>query len=93
MQSLTAKLGFPMATMTIRNLDEALKARLRVRAAEHGKSMEEEARDILRAALSTVGGTPVDLGRAIHARFAAVGGVDLPFAPREPIREPAGFGS
>lgn len=82
-----------MATMTIRNLDEALKARLRVRAAEHGKSMEEEARDILRAALSTEAGAPVDLGRAIHARFAVLGGVDLPATPREPIREPTSFGS
>ena len=82
-----------MATMTIRNLDEALKARLRVRAAEHGKSMEEEARDILRAALSTEAQATVDLGRAIQARFAALGGIDLPAAPREPIREPTGFGS
>lgn len=82
-----------MATMTIRNLDEALKARLRVRAAEHGKSMEEEARDILRAALSREAGAPVDLGRAIHARFTALGGIDLPPTPRHPIREPEGFGS
>jgi plasmid stability protein len=64
-----------------------------VRAAEHGKSMEEEARDILRAALSTEAGAPVDLGRAIHARFAAVGGIDLPPTPRDPIREPEDFGS
>lgn len=41
-----------MATMTIRNLDEQLKARLRIRAAQHGRSMEDEARDILRTALS-----------------------------------------
>jgi len=82
-----------MATMTIRNLDEALKSRLRVRAAEHGKSMEEEARDILRAALSTDVSAPVDLGRAIHTRFAALGGIDLPPTTREPIREPTGFGS
>ena len=43
--------GFPMATMTIRNLDDELKARLRLRAARHGQSMEEEARSILRSAL------------------------------------------
>ena len=41
-----------MASMTIRNLDDSLKKRLRVRAAEHGKSMEEEAREIWRSALS-----------------------------------------
>jgi plasmid stability protein len=39
--------------MTIRNLDDGLKKRLRIRAAAHGRSMEDEARDILRAALST----------------------------------------
>ena len=40
-----------MASITVRNLDEGLKRRLRVRAAENGKSMEQEVRDILRAAL------------------------------------------
>lgn len=42
-----------MATMTIRNLDDDVKARLRVRAAQHGRSMEEEARSILSAALAS----------------------------------------
>ena len=37
-----------MASITIRNLDDGIKRRLRVRAAEHGRSMEEEAREILR---------------------------------------------
>ena len=40
-----------MASITVRNLDDGLKRRLRVRAAENGKSMEQEVRDILRAAL------------------------------------------
>lgn len=82
-----------MTTMTIRNLDEALIHRLRLRAAEHGKSMEEEALDILRDALSAEARAPVDLGRAIHTRFAALGGIDLALAPRDPIRESTGFGS
>ena len=62
-----------MASITIRNLDDGLKRRLRIRAAENGRSMEEEVRDILRR---TVGESPPpnDLGRAIHARFAALGG-------------------
>ncbi len=80
-----------MSTMTIRNIDEALKSRLRVRAAIHGKSMEEEARDILRAALSAETPTASDLGQAIKNRFASLGGVDLPDPPREPIREPGLF--
>jgi antitoxin FitA len=80
-----------MATMTIRNIDEALKARLRVRAAIHGRSMEEEARDILRAALSREPQSMGDLGQAIRNRIATLGGVELPETPREPIREPADF--
>ena len=42
-----------MASITIRNLDEALKRRLRVRAAENNRSMEQEAREILREAYWT----------------------------------------
>jgi plasmid stability protein len=80
-----------MASITIRNLDEALKRSLRIRAAEHGRSMEEEARDILRQAMSRP--TPAaDLGRAIHRRFAALGGVDLDLPPREAMPPPARLG-
>lgn len=80
-----------MASMTIRNIDEALKARLRIRAAEHGRSMEEEARDILRAALSATAPRPDNLFDAIRAHFGPLGGVDLPEVPREPMREPVDF--
>ena len=75
-----------MAVMTIRNIDDSIKARLRVRAAMHGRSMEDEARDILRSALSSEQPQPRDLGRAIHRRFARLGGIDLPVVAREPIR-------
>jgi plasmid stability protein len=62
-----------MAGITIRNLDDALKRRLRIRAAEHGRSMEEKARDILR---KEVGATapPVNLAAAIRTRIAPLGG-------------------
>lgn len=83
--------GCPVAVMTIRNIDEAIKARLRVRAAMHGRSMEDEARDILRSALSTEVPRPRSLGQAIHDRFAALGGVDLPETPREAARDPIVF--
>ena len=46
----TADATSPMASITIRNLDPAVKERLRVRAARHGRSMEDEARRILREA-------------------------------------------
>ncbi|OLP59667.1 plasmid stabilization protein [Xaviernesmea oryzae] len=77
-----------MSTMTIRNLDDALKRRLRVRAAEHGRSMEDEARDILRAALSVEAARHPSLVEAIRARVSAVGGVELELPAREPIRTP-----
>jgi plasmid stability protein len=76
-----------MASMTIRNLDEGLKARLRIRAATHGKSMEEEARDILRSALSSEAARPRNLVESIRARLAPLGGIDLPVVAREPIRD------
>lgn len=80
-----------MASMTIRNLDDGLKARLRVRAATHGKSMEDEARDILRAALSADVPRP-SLFKSVRTRLkAAGGGVDLEVPTREAIRAPAGF--
>lgn len=80
-----------MAVMTIRNIDDAIKRRLRLRAAMHGRSMEEEARDILRSALSTDVQRPRNLGQAIHERFRLLGGLDLPDVPREAIR-PVDFG-
>jgi plasmid stability protein len=81
-----------MASITIRNLDEPLKARLRVQAATHGRSMEDEARDILRTALNQQPVRPANLAAAIRARFAPLGGVDLPELAREPMREPPDFG-
>ncbi len=74
--------------MTIRNIDDTLKARLRVRAAVHGKSMEDEARDILRAALSTEAAPATNLAQAIRKRIAPLKGVALPRVTREPVREP-----
>jgi len=77
-----------VARITIRGLDEQLKARLRLRAARHGRSMEEEARDILRMALAVQGSSSLDLVRSIRERIEPLGGVDLEIAPREPVREP-----
>ena len=65
-----------MASLTIRNIGDDVKQRLRIQAAEHGHSMEEEARVILRTALNEHG-PPANLSRAIRARFAPLGGVEL----------------
>lgn len=82
-----------MATMTIRNIDDSLKSRLRIRAATHGRSMEDEARDILRSALSTEVPRPRNLAQAIRERIEPLGGIELPAIAREPIRDPADFGA
>ena len=80
-----------MASMTIRDLDERLKARLRVRAAQHGRSMEDEARDILRTTLSTEHSRIGTLVDSIRARIEPLGGVELEIASREAMREPLHF--
>ncbi|MEE3716383.1 hypothetical protein V2H45_06475 [Tumidithrix elongata RA019] len=75
-----------MASITIRNLDDALKSKLRIRAARLGRSMEEEVRTILRTVLAEED-TSRNLGEIIHQRFAVLGGFDLPPIAREEIRD------
>ncbi|MGB9198036.1 MAG: hypothetical protein WCB53_14030 [Terriglobales bacterium] len=77
-----------MASITIRQLEESTKRKLRMRAASHGRSMEQEAREILKAALSQADEQPTDLGKAIRDIFAPLGGVELRIPPRGPIRDP-----
>ena len=80
-----------MASIMIRNLDDRLKSKLRVRAAQHGRSMEEEARHILRTALTEKARQPIDLYEAIRRRVEPFGGVDLDIPPRQTLREPPHF--
>jgi plasmid stability protein len=80
-----------MASITIRNLDDDIKQRLRVRAAEHGRSMEEEARDILRRVMCE-SASPRDLAAAIRARVSSGARADLELPARNPMREPPQFG-
>ncbi|MGC2162117.1 MAG: hypothetical protein WA634_09435 [Silvibacterium sp.] len=83
-----------MASITIRKLDDQVKMRLRVRAAEHGRSMEEEAREILSAAIihgeKPTGPTPF---LAIRQRMTEAGikGVNLRIPRRGPMRKPPAF--
>jgi antitoxin FitA len=81
-----------MATVTIRGLDEKTKARLRVRAAQNGRSMEEEARTLLRTALREDSVAEGNLADAIRTRFRRLGGVELRLPAREPMREPPKVG-
>lgn len=80
-----------MASITIRNLDETLKRKLRLRAAQQNTSMEDEARNILRSALSRETPRAGNLADAIRARIEPLGGVELRLPRREPLREPPEF--
>jgi plasmid stability protein len=79
-----------MATLTIR-LDQKTKTHLRVRAANHGRSMEEEAREILRSALTTSSRTNGNLAEMIRWRFAPLGGIELSLPKRDAVRKAPGF--
>ena len=80
-----------MASITIRNLDDDLKKRLRMRAAEHGRSMEEEARDILQSSLQSQGLSGAEFLAAIRADVTPLGGIKLEPLARQPVREPPDF--
>ena len=75
------------ANLTIRRIDSAVKERLRVRAAQHGRSMEEEARRILSEACSPVE-APMSLGELALELFGPEGGAELDILMRQPFREP-----
>lgn len=83
-----------MSSITIRNLDDGLKASLRLRAARHGVSMEQEVRNILQSTLaadaSPLGG--LEFARRINQRFKGLGGDDLPLLQRTPARTLPDFG-
>lgn len=64
---------------------------LRIRAAGHGCSMEEEVRSILRSTLEPLPPPPKNLAEAIHSQFAAIGGWEMELPPREPMRDPPTF--
>ena len=81
-----------MATLTIRNVDSAVKEQLRVRAARHGRSMEAELRAIVVAAVGEKTQPEINLAEAIRRRFAPFGGVDeLEPHPPVPVGEPPRF--
>lgn len=73
-----------MAQLIVRNLDDALKRKLQRRAARHGRSVEEEVRDILRDAVRSEGAPRKGLGTEIAELFK---GIEL----EEPIQELRGF--
>ena len=97
--TLTADVEFQvemeLATLTIRRVDPEVQKRLRIRAAQNGRSMEAELRQIINDAVGNAPDvkeeTGRDLAEAIRRRFAPYGGVELDIPPRETGREPPDF--
>ena len=77
-----------MTTLTIRNVEPALKERLRIRAARNGRSMEAELRQILSTTLSGESKSEVNLAEAIRRRFLPLGGLELEPHPPVPVGKP-----
>jgi len=75
-----------MVSITIRRLDDGVKAKLRLRAASHGRSMEEEACEILRTGLSAKRGSRLNLAESIRRHIEPLGGVELTLPPRQAVR-------
>lgn len=80
-----------MSTLTIRNLEPAIKDKLRLAAAAHGRSMEEEVRTILRNVLAQASPT-TGMGDRMRARFATLGGIELELPTRSGRAKAADFG-
>jgi antitoxin FitA len=77
-----------MASITIRNLEADTKRKLKIRAAMNGRSMEQEAREILKRALAQTAKKKTNLAERIREIFGPLGGVELERLPRELISDP-----
>jgi plasmid stability protein len=80
-----------MASITIRRLDDTVKTKLRLRAASHGRSMEEEARQILKAGLTAKRLPRLNLAESIRRHVDPLGGVELTLPLRQAVRRPPKF--
>src|SRR5579863_7389765 len=77
-----------MASITIRNLEAETKRKLKIRAAMNGRSMEQEAREILKTAMAQTAKRKSNVAERIREIFGPLGGVELERLPREPVRDP-----
>lgn len=80
-----------MASLLVRCLDDSIKIKLRIRAAEHGRSMEAEVREILRITLSTPPEKELNLAESIRSIFDPLGPFELELPPRQFVGEPPAF--
>jgi plasmid stability protein len=82
-----------MSSITIRNLDESVKTGLRLRAARHGCSMEQEVRQILQQTVAPEQTEEFSFAERINRRFAGIHIDSLPYPTRKPSRKPPEFES
>lgn len=82
-----------MAQLLVRNLDDDVKAKLQRRAKRHGRSTEEEVREILRNAVKGDDGVRPPLGSRLAARFARIGLSEAIPELRGQAARPADLGS
>ena len=80
-----------MSSITVRNLDEAVKNALRLRAARHGWSMEQEVRQILRQTVLPEQLEATSFAERVNSRFAGLNVESLSAPARQPARKPPGF--
>ncbi|MHB8950253.1 MAG: FitA-like ribbon-helix-helix domain-containing protein [Rhodoferax sp.] len=80
-----------MSSITVRNLDEAVKNSLRVRAARRGCSMEQEVRQILQQAVAAEQVEEINFADRINRRFVGLQAQSLPLPPRQVTRRPPDF--
>lgn len=77
-----------MSSITVRNLDESIKTGLRLRAASHGWSMEQEVRDILARAVQGESAPTLSFAQRVNQRFKGLDAGELPVPARQPARTP-----
>ncbi|WP_107671022.1 plasmid stability protein [Cyanothece sp. BG0011] len=80
-----------MNKLILDNLDENLQVSLEKQAKENGRSLEEEAKEILRGVLLENPSHPRNLALAIKRRFAELGDFEIPTTSRDSMREPPNF--
>jgi len=81
-----------MTQITIRQIDDTVRLKLKMRAAAKGRSLEAELRDIISQAANELPVTQ-NIGRSIFARFQRLGGVELDIPPRSAERKHPEFSS
>ncbi|HAL37595.1 MAG TPA: pantothenate metabolism flavoprotein [Polaromonas sp.] len=80
-----------MSSITVRNLDESVKNSLRVRAARHGWSMEQEVRQILQQTVAPEQAGQISFVERVNRRFAGLKVESLPIPSRQIARTPPEF--